>query len=49
VMRHLHRLWGFDVHLHSLNGDEITASYHCPELGRDRSEEEESMLVPKPI
>ena len=49
VMRHLHRLWGFDVHLHSLNGDEITASFHCPELGRDRSELEESMLVPKPI
>ncbi|WP_066959264.1 SpoVR family protein [Microbulbifer sp. Q7] len=49
VLRHLHRLWGFDVHLHSLNGDEVTASFHCPELGRDRSEEEESMLVPKPI
>ncbi|SFC41998.1 Stage V sporulation protein SpoVR/YcgB, involved in spore cortex formation [Microbulbifer thermotolerans] len=50
VLKHLHRLWGFDVHLHSLNGDEITASYHCPEIGRDRSDsEEESMLVPKPI
>ena len=49
VIRHLHRLWGFDVHLHSLNGDEITASFHCPELGRDRTEDEESMLVPKPI
>ncbi|WP_226664663.1 SpoVR family protein [Microbulbifer aggregans] len=49
VMRHLHRLWGFDVHLHSINGDEVTASFHCPEQGRDRSEEEEYMLVPKPI
>ncbi|MFD1217241.1 MULTISPECIES: SpoVR family protein [Microbulbifer] len=49
VLRHLHRLWGFDVHLHSLNGDEITESFHCPEAGRDRSEEEESMLVPRPI
>lgn len=49
VLRHLHRLWGFDVHLHSINGDEITTSFHCPELGRDKSETEESMLVPKPM
>ncbi|WNZ56817.1 SpoVR family protein [Microbulbifer sp. MKSA007] len=50
VLRHLHRLWGFDVHLNSLNGDQITASCHCPEQGRDRPEgEEESMLIPKPI
>ncbi|GAB2893104.1 SpoVR family protein [Microbulbifer echini] len=50
VLRHLHRLWGFDIHLNSLNGDQVTASYHCPEQGRDRQEgEEESMLIPKPI
>lgn len=50
VLRHLHRLWGFEVHLNSHNGKEITASYHCPEQGRDRQEsEEEPMLIPKPI
>lgn len=30
VLRHIHRLWGFDVHLHSLDGDEIKQSFHCP-------------------
>ena len=30
VLKHLHRLWGFDVHLDSCNGDEITARYTCP-------------------
>lgn len=31
VLKHLHRLWGFGVHLHSLDGDEIKQSFHCPE------------------
>ncbi len=31
VLKHVHRLWGFDVHLHSVQNDEVTASYHCPE------------------
>lgn len=30
VMKHLHRLWGFDVHLHSFDGDELRQSYHVP-------------------
>lgn len=30
VLKHLHRLWGFDVHLHSFQGDEVKASFHCP-------------------
>lgn len=29
VLKHLHRLWGFDVHLHSVDGSEIKQSYHC--------------------
>ena len=29
VMRHLHRLWGFDTHLESVQDGEITQSYHC--------------------
>lgn len=31
VLKHLHRLWGFDVHLHSVDGGEIKHSYHCPQ------------------
>lgn len=30
VLRHLHRLWGFDIHLHSLQDDDIKQSFHCP-------------------
>ncbi len=30
VLKHIHRLWGFDVHLHSLCDDEIKESFHCP-------------------
>ncbi len=30
VIKHVHRLWGFDVHLHSMEGGEIMQSFHCP-------------------
>ena len=30
VMKHLHRLWGFDVHLQSIQDGRVTATYHCP-------------------
>lgn len=30
VLRHLHRLWGFDVHLYSMDNNKIMAEYHCP-------------------
>jgi stage V sporulation protein R len=30
VLKHIHRLWGFDVHLHSLRDTEIMESFHCP-------------------
>jgi stage V sporulation protein R len=31
VLKHIHRLWGFDVHLHSLRDNEIVESFHCPD------------------
>ncbi|NRB37413.1 MAG: SpoVR family protein [Pseudomonadales bacterium] len=30
VLKHLHRLWGFDVHLHSFDGDKDVAGFHYP-------------------
>ncbi|HDZ54973.1 MAG TPA: SpoVR family protein [Pseudomonas xinjiangensis] len=30
MLRHLHRLWGFDIHLESLDGDEIVSEAHIP-------------------
>lgn len=32
VLKHLHRLWGFNIQLDSIQGDNVTHSYHCPEL-----------------
>ena len=31
VLKHLHRLWGFDVHLQSFDQDNKTDSFHCPQ------------------
>ncbi len=31
VLKHVHRLWGFDIHLVSVDGDKAIKSYHCPE------------------
>lgn len=30
VMKHLHRLWGFDVHLFSFDGDNLKQTLHIP-------------------
>ncbi|MBB3167278.1 SpoVR family protein [Simiduia aestuariiviva] len=30
VLKHVHRLWGFDVILESVCGDEVTQSFRCP-------------------
>jgi stage V sporulation protein R len=30
VLRHVHRLWGFDVHLESGDDETVLGSYHCP-------------------
>lgn len=30
VLKHVHRLWGFDVHLHSYDGNCLQESYHMP-------------------
>lgn len=32
MLKHIHRLWGFNVHLESINEKgEVTQRYHCPE------------------
>jgi stage V sporulation protein R len=35
VLKHLHSLWGFDVHLKSVSDGEVTATYHCPPQEND--------------
>ncbi|MDX1634174.1 MAG: SpoVR family protein [Marinobacter sp.] len=30
VLRHVHRLWGFDVHLESVDEDTVVDEFHCP-------------------
>ena len=33
VLKHLHRLWGFDIHLETLQGDQIMKVQHVPPKG----------------
>lgn len=47
VMKHLHRLWGFDVHLESINDGKATAKFVCDDAALkeetpDPEEEEEA-------
>ncbi|WP_019529738.1 SpoVR family protein [Dasania marina] len=38
VLKHIHRLWGFDIHLHSLDNKTITQSFHYPaKTGKDEA------------
>lgn len=30
MLKHLHRLWGFDIHLHSLDGNTLVTQMHVP-------------------
>jgi stage V sporulation protein R len=32
VLKHLHKLWGFDVHLTSTQDDNVSVTYHYPEI-----------------
>ena len=33
VIKHLHRLWQFDVHLHSIDDGTVTTSFECSDTG----------------
>ncbi len=44
VLKHVHRLWGFDIHLHSVQNEEITASFHCPPAPEPSVDELELVL-----
>jgi len=35
VLKHLHRLWGFDIHLQSFNGDKLVKVQHMPPRAED--------------
>ncbi|GAB1261229.1 SpoVR family protein [Aurantivibrio plasticivorans] len=37
VLKHIHRLWGFDVHLESVHNDEVVETYHCPPRTQEES------------
>lgn len=32
VLKHIHRLWGFDVRLYSMEDDHVKQEFHCPDL-----------------
>jgi spore cortex formation protein SpoVR/YcgB (stage V sporulation) len=33
VLKHLHRLWGFDIHLETVQGDQVVKTHHMPPRG----------------
>jgi stage V sporulation protein R len=35
VLKHIHRLWGFDVHLFSEDQGKKVAEFHCPEIDEE--------------
>ncbi|MCY1499136.1 hypothetical protein D9M68_331440 [compost metagenome] len=39
MLKHLHRLWGFDIHLETLQGDQIVHTQHMPPKGESGNEE----------
>ncbi|ODS23856.1 SpoVR family protein [Candidatus Endobugula sertula] len=41
VLKHIHRLWGFDVHLHSLEDTKIEQSFTCPVKDTDVAKQRE--------
>ena len=51
VLRHLHRLWGFDVHLESIQGEQCVGVQHMPpRRERERGEEASHFdLMTRPI
>lgn len=32
VLKHVHRLWGFDVHLYSIEDNHVKQEFHCPSI-----------------
>jgi len=38
VMKHIHRLWGFDVKLHSVVNGDIVDTYYCPPKPAEKKE-----------
>ena len=40
VLKHVHRLWGFDVHLYSVDDDKTVAEYHCPPIEEEVEEKQ---------
>ena len=49
VLRHLHRLWGFDVHLESMQGEQRTAVQHMPPRREREAEGSHFDLIARPI
>jgi spore cortex formation protein SpoVR/YcgB (stage V sporulation) len=49
VLRHLHRLWGFDVHLESMQGEQRVAVQHMPPRREREAESAHFDLIARPV
>jgi spore cortex formation protein SpoVR/YcgB (stage V sporulation) len=49
VLKHLHRLWGFDIHLEIMQGDELISTHHVPaktDAGYDADQPRLDLIIP---
>ena len=49
VLRHLHRLWGFDVHLESMQGEQRVSVQHMPPRREREAEGGHFDLIARPV
>ena len=49
VLKHLHRLWGFDLHLESRQGELLVSTLHVPAHSNDDNEQPRLELSMPPI
>ena len=49
VLKHLHRLWGFDIHLEVLQGEELIGTHHVPaktDASHDSDQPRLDLIIP---
>src|SRR5690606_1313525 len=45
VLKHIHRLWGFDIHLESIENGEVKQKFTCPPVQEKKTKERDKIKV----
>ena len=49
VLKHLHRLWGFDLHLESRQGEQLISTLHVPAHNNTEGDEQPRLDLAMPF